>query len=118
MLYSYEEILQEELNIAGERIAKLVEDYARANHRYITRTGNLENSTYATYSEQNGLEVFTDLVAADYSEYIISGFKTWSPDPFLDNAIEATSVEAEAEMEVAFDRAWERYVLIDSNFTF
>ena len=58
--------------------------YAQNNHRYNDQTGTLTNSTYA-YQVENGLNLTANQL---YGIYIHEGFKTWSPDEWLLDAIE------------------------------
>lgn len=62
---------------------------AKAHHRFEPRSGNLEKSIRNVISVDQGKITSTfDLNdrIANYGNRIHRGFKTWKPDPFLENA--------------------------------
>ena len=58
-------------------------------HRYKHDKRNLRDATKFKGSlfKKKGLSLFVDLGKAHYGRYIIKGFKSWAPDPFLNKAI-------------------------------
>jgi hypothetical protein len=56
---------------------------ARSNHRYTDQTGALTNSTMVSQIV-NGISLSASV---NYALYIHDGFKTWSPDPWLENTL-------------------------------
>ncbi len=66
-----------------KEITPKIVEIAKTNHRYKDRTGNLTNSIMIDQIE-NGLNLFAK---QKYGLYIHEGFKTWSPDDWLYDAI-------------------------------
>lgn len=92
-----------------------VEARKKKNHRFTTRSGNLERSISTEVSNPFSGKVFIDLGTAKYGVYVHEGWGTkgrkqsagntvknflfgksrkgvkkgWAPDPFLENALEA-----------------------------
>lgn len=62
---------------------------ARANHRFTTRSGNLERFTVSEVSD-TGLtgKVRIDDRNVPYGKYIHRGFRSWRPDQFVTKAFE------------------------------
>ena len=58
-------------------------NYAKDNHRYENRTGNLSESIDIN-KLRNGLELYA---SATYGKFIHNGFKSWYPDPWLEDTI-------------------------------
>jgi hypothetical protein len=90
--------------IMGPRMRKamsIVQTRARQKpaKRYTSRTGALSRSVAASVLD-SGLTGVVDLrdEIAEYGKYIHEGFKSWQPDPFLDNAAEASIKEIEEEL--------------------
>lgn len=67
-------------------IANIIEDEAKSNHRYKSRTGNLTSATKAV-STKDAVRAYIDDTKAKYGKYIHDGKGRWSPDPFLDKAV-------------------------------
>ena len=62
---------------------------AKANHEFITRTGNLERSIKNTIKLGKNKIIsrfILDNMIANYGKYIHNGFKSWKPDKFLENS--------------------------------
>ena len=68
---------------ANKELGPKLQQYARQHHRYKNQTGNLTNSTVVRDVRQ-GLELYA---SASYAGYIHNGFKSWSPDPWLEKTI-------------------------------
>ena len=51
------------------------------------------------------MEMFVDLKEAPYGQFIIKGFKSWTSDPFLNNAIDANETWIHTTIEKAVDAA-------------
>lgn len=110
----YPEDLVRELRKASKRSASIVEDEAKQNHRYTTRLGNLRDSVkgyggvtasvlkegiFKRLKELFKLgkcaKAYVELVLHDeghslgteYGKWIHEGFKSWSPDRFIDKAM-------------------------------
>ena len=66
--------------------AKFIQDEARDNHRYQSRTGNLRAATIAR-SYSGKVQAMINDAKAKYGKYVHSGQRSWPPDPFIDNAI-------------------------------
>ena len=60
---------------------------AKRNHRFITRTGNLERSVKFRVINKESGQVYIDNGTAPYGKFIHDGFKSWAPDPFLEAAV-------------------------------
>ena len=85
-----------------------IQSTARKEHRYKTRTGQLEKSV-STKIEDNGLvgEVGLDDSIADYGKYVVQGHGTWEPDQFLEEALE----KREPFIQDAFEKAIKEAIL-------
>lgn len=62
---------------------------AKATHRFCPQTGNLERSILSDV-KRCGKEIVGKVYLEDsiavYGKYIHRGFKSWTPDPFLETA--------------------------------
>ena len=89
-LRDYPKDLLKNLRLASKRSAGLVEDYARQNHRYKDRIGNLTKSIIG-YSQFNEVKlVLTDVgndFGTEYGKYIHEGFYSWGADKFIPKSI-------------------------------
>lgn len=86
---SFNKFLTSELAKAeADIIERLLYDAKETYHRYNHRTKNLRDATKmeGKLLSKKGLVLKVDLKKAKYGKYIIEGFKSWSPDPFLDTA--------------------------------
>lgn len=90
--------------------AGVVEREARLNHRYKTRSGNLERNTTSELfrGKQLASRVFVNDERAEYGKYIHGGFKTWSPDKFLFKALRNKEEEVFRIIDRAMGKAVER----------
>ncbi len=64
---------------------------AKAHHRFTARSGNLERSvrnTINTKSKSITSTFILDNRVSNYGKYIHNGFRSWKPDPFLEQALE------------------------------
>ncbi len=64
---------------------------AKANHRFESRTNQLERSisnNIKTSKHKILSTFFLDDRIANYGKYIHGGFKSWKPDPFLEDAFD------------------------------
>jgi hypothetical protein len=62
---------------------------AKAQHRFTARTGNLERSikNRVTAEANKILSIFElDNKIANYGKFIHNGFRSWKPDPFLEDS--------------------------------
>ena len=73
---------------ALEKQAKVIQEKARKYHRYIRRTGTLENATVAEATEMDIIGYINES-QAPYGKYVHEGHGTWAPDPFLEEAFES-----------------------------
>lgn len=61
--------------------ARAVQEYARAKHRFISRSGALERSVdYTVNAEAMEAQVYLDQSVAFYGLFIHDGTGTWGPD--------------------------------------
>lgn len=68
---------------AHQELIPILTNYAKQNHRYQNKTGNLTNSTVVRNVRQ-GLEIYS---TSHYAEYVHEGHGTWEPDKWLEEAI-------------------------------
>ena len=111
MALDYQTILHEEMDKVMPQISEYIQSYARANHRYLNRTGNLQKSTYTSYSRvKKRIEAYVDNNQADYGKYVAGGNGSWSGDDFLDEAIKANETLIDNYISIAMDESWERWI--------
>jgi len=83
---------------AKDEVVKLVIDYAKANHKFTSRTGNLQNRAIKSKVVEGGIEFYLDYTVAKYAEFIVTGKRKGSgngrpvvakagADPFLEKAV-------------------------------
>jgi len=108
LLKSFNKFYKDEIGKAEIKIKNRLLRSARTKHRYTHRQHNLEESTIV----KNGLsekvaemKMFVDLNKAPYGQLIIKGFKSWTSDPFLNNAIDANETWIHTTIEKAVDAA-------------
>lgn len=73
-----------------EKISLEIVLEAKANHRFISRSNNLERSIINTLIIKKNKIISNfklDNRIANYGKYIHNGFKSWKSDLFLENAI-------------------------------
>ena len=128
----YPDDLVKELRKASKRSASIVEDEAKQNHRYTTRLGNLRDSvkgyggvTASVLKEGifkrlkelfkfgKGAKAYVELVLHDeghplgteYGKWIHEGFKSWSPDRFIDKSMNKHQMTIIRNWSEAIDKA-------------
>jgi hypothetical protein len=74
------------VNKAFIRLMPLIEQEAKNSHKYQSRTGRLSRAT-SVRTERDMLQGYINDHLAPYGKYIHDGFKSWSPDPFIEQAI-------------------------------
>ena len=73
------------VNYAIKALQPILVNYAKTHHRYDDQTGNLSNSI-----QLDQLNMGMRLQAnAEYGVFIHDGFKTWQPDPWLEETLKA-----------------------------
>jgi Icc-related predicted phosphoesterase len=65
-----------------------LEQSIKTNHKYISRTGNLQNASKVDVNKYS-LKAYIDNKIADYGKFIHSGTKFISPDPFVTENMES-----------------------------
>lgn len=103
-LKSISKYITEEVNKALDILMPKIQEYARAQHRFITRTGRLERSITQDVKDLIGDLYINDLVAP-YGKYVHEGHGTWAPDQFIYDAINAFDKIIQQTLEQAVDRA-------------
>lgn len=72
-----------------EKVSNDVVLEAKAQHRFTSRTNNLERSikNKIETTRRKITSIFElDNKIANYGKYIHKGFRSWKPDPFLENS--------------------------------
>jgi len=85
MLSWMPDFIRDELDEKFDKIAADIATDAKNHHRFITRTGALEESVTAEYTG-NTVRAYLDESIAPYGKYVHDGQRSWAPDPFLENA--------------------------------
>lgn len=106
----WEQILQNHLAIAREKIDNKIQYALKEKHRYKHQTRNLRNaSTVKKKQPQNGellhLEVGVNEKKAPYAKYVIDGHGSWVGDPFVDEAVDNNKDFIMQQIQAAVDRA-------------
>lgn len=82
---------------------------ARTEHRYESRTKNLEKATKVTGNITGtsgyGLSISVDTVRAPYAKFIIKGTGKWEADPFLEDAVKSNEEWIYARLQEAIDES-------------
>jgi len=88
-------IFLRELTIGAKQGLTVIQEDARRNHRFITRSGNLERSVQVDNPIlfQKIGRVFLDIGIALYGSRIHRGFGTWRMDLFLFEAAKKKTAE-------------------------
>jgi hypothetical protein len=101
--------LRSEFIKAKEEISERVLSYARDNHNYKSRTGNLKAATKVKSnleSDQDlSIELYIDTSKATYAKQIVKGTGSRAPDPFIDEALEANKNWIYQRLQKALDDA-------------
>jgi HK97 gp10 family phage protein len=87
--------LDQALSNASKEIGAFITSKAQLEHRFKNRSGNLKRSIQYT-SVQNYVDVYINEAMAPYGQFVHSGTKYKSPDPFIQEAINKYSNELEA----------------------
>ena len=99
--------LQRYVGAAMRSAVSVVEVSAKQNHRFKTRSGDLLRSVQSGV-EDMGLSGFVELndAIAEHGKYIHDGFKSWAPDPFVEQAFTsgANMDMIEDKLSAAIDR--------------
>jgi hypothetical protein len=86
-----------------------VQNEARLNHRFITRTGMLERSIDKTVDESGLIGiVYLNLALAPYARRIHQGWGTWNADQFLYIAFSKKIEQIKEALDRAVDRAFKK----------
>jgi hypothetical protein len=88
---------------ANERIAPILENYIKLNHRYKSKTGKLKSASKVDYTNQN-IKAYIDNKMVDYGSYIHDGRKGWIADSFIEEAIRANSIIIERILNEEVDK--------------
>ena len=101
-----EDIKGEVEKVLEESFAKVIKE-AQSVHRFRSKTGRLVS---AVQSEVNGYtaKAFIDDRLAPYGGFIHDGFKSWSPDPFLEDAFRRNSPELDRAIDASIARTIQR----------
>jgi hypothetical protein len=107
--------MTKELRLANKRSASDVESYAKANHRFTTRTGRLVKSivgfsSIAQYGfgAEVGVRAFDDsgnILGTDYGIYVHEGHGSWGADKFIDKALAKNLRKIQERWKKAIDVA-------------
>ena len=108
----YPKNLVKNLHRASKQSSARVEDYARQNHRFTTRTGNLVKSILGGASP---FEVSLTLhdegsnFGTEYGKYVHSGHGSWQPDRFIFKSIEKNKNLVLKNWQIAIDKTNEEF---------
>lgn len=80
---------------------------ARMRHRYSSRTGTLRNAIQSS-ADANAATVEINSTIAPYGGYVHEGQRSWKPDQFVPEAINATIPENLSELEHEFANSLRR----------
>jgi len=111
MAKSLVKLTDEEYNKRLPRIRICLRRYARANHRFINRTGRLSKSIGTVYSRKT--RTIKTIAKIHYAKYVINGHThpnpSWKPDRFTDEADRANTSYIKEQFQDAVDKAVVRY---------
>lgn len=103
-LDDFSDEIEDEIEGALDKSIKKVADQARAVHRFRSRTGRLK-SAVQTEVQGYSARAFIDDGLAPHGKHIHDGFKSWAPDPFLEDALRRNELSIGTEIESAVSRA-------------
>lgn len=103
-LEDFSEEVEDEVEGALEKSIKKVADEARIVHRFRSRTGRLQ-SAVQTETQGYSARAFINDGLAPHGKHIHDGFKSWTPDPFLEDALRRNESSIGNELESAVSRA-------------
>jgi hypothetical protein len=102
----FRRLLSRELQQLTHIIERRILVAAREDHRYRRLTGDLRSATVLEGDLSKGpINLRVDLGVAEYGEDIIMGFGSWSPDPFIDEAIQNNLSWIDGQVKGAIDRS-------------
>jgi len=84
--------------LANQQMGARATATARMRHRYHRRSGLLSSST-KFIADEHEATVYIEDAAAPYGKYVHDGFRSWAPDQFIPEAIEASEEENLADIE-------------------
>lgn len=99
--------LQHEVSQVMREQMEQTEEYARNNHRFESRTGTLESAIVGTSDNLDG-SLFIDDNQAPYGKYVHDGQRSWAPDPFITEAVDARIDEITEKVSDAIQDAIDR----------
>jgi hypothetical protein len=99
--------MQNEVSQVMREQMEQTEEYARNNHRFETQTGTLESAISSVTDEISG-ELFVDENVAPYGKYVHDGQRSWAPDQFITQAVEARLDEIVEAVDNAIQDAIDR----------
>lgn len=89
----------------GEAMAN-VATRAALTHRYITRSGMLDRSIQSEVDATGFVgRVYLEPGIAAYGQYIHEGFKSWAPDRFLNESLQANTDDIVEKIQDAVNAA-------------
>jgi hypothetical protein len=102
----FNDLLQKHVDKALNKIGYALMIYARNNHRYQSRSGNLINSTrFSVNKTISRVRLYISEGQAEYGKYVHEGHGTWSADRFIDDAIIKNKQFIDDEMNEAVRKA-------------
>ena len=108
LLKGFSRFYTSEIRKAETKIKNRLLRFAKTKHRYTNRTHNLQESTTVERGLSKKIaemKMFVDLNKAPYGQSIIKGFKSWTSDPFLNDAIDVNKTWIHTTLEKAVDAA-------------
>lgn len=106
------DIMARHINKKLHKIGYFLAEYAKKNHRYNHRTGNLKRSTRFWVNKSiSRVRLYISEQQAHYGKYVHEGHGTWKPDRFIDNAIKRNKDYIDREVAEAMRDAtkeWNR----------
>ena len=92
--------MDERVEKAQKEAAKVIQTEARRRHRYTRRSGTLERAVQSEIVRDIA-KVYVSDAMAPYAQSIHDGFRTWSADPFLYEALK----RKESDIKKLVDKA-------------
>jgi hypothetical protein len=80
---------------------------ARMRHRFSSRSGALSSAVQSS-ADKDAATVEINAVSAPYGTYVHNGQRSWKPDPFVLNAIVATTNDNLHDLEKEFANSLRR----------
>jgi hypothetical protein len=103
-LDDFSDEIEDEIEGALDKTFTKIADEARIVHRFKTRTGRLK-SAVQTEVQGYSARAFINDGLAPHGKYIHDGFKSWAPDPFLEDALRRNELSIGNDIESAVSRA-------------